>query len=213
MEKKKNKKYFNEKDFVKKLLIYQESCKEENKNEIIEQQLIMDIEKIVGAIIHKHGFYRFEGEDIDDLRQHALENCYKSLVKFIPGKGTAFNYFTKISKMSLLNYTIRREKHRGHSDVMEQIDLEDPQKNNFDFFLENLEENFFKIIDKLNPEEKQKNEKIAVMILDYIRKNRVFESKTDLYSHGKAFGIKNSDVRNFINKFKEHKNILFDNIN
>ena len=94
--------------------------------------------------------------------------------------------------MSLMNYTVRREKHRNHHDIGDSlIEIQDRKYVDFDYFMENVEENIFKIIEQeLDPVYQNKYEKIASIILDYMRKNKNFISKTDLYQHGKKFWCK-----------------------
>ena len=138
----KRKNYFNEKDFREKIKRYQDTCVVEGKvviikDELLERNLMESIKKIVCAVIYKYGYWEHEGEEVDDLEQHAMENCYKKLTSFNPINGTAFNYFTKIARVSLLNYTLRREKHRNQVDVEEELDLESRTENNFNFFYRN----------------------------------------------------------------------------
>ena len=45
-----------------------------------------------------------------------------------------------------------------------------------------------------------------------MRKTKKFISKTDLYTHGKNFGVKNSDIRNFIANMQPHNEALFEGI-
>ena len=211
--------YFNEKEFKINLLKYQETCIIEDNiiiksDKEIEHYLMKNLTTLAGAVIFNYGYWNYEGEEIDDLKQHALENCFKQLIKFSPEKGSTFNYFTKICRMSLMNYTVRREKHRKHLDIGDStIEIVDKSQTDFDYFMDNVEENLFKIIDKLDPIYQEKYEKIASIILDYMRKNKNFISKTDLYTHGKNFGVKNSDIRNFVADIQPYKDILFEGIN
>lgn len=203
--------YFNEETFQKKILEYQKTCKlnEDNiiieKNEKIEYEITKDIEKIIAAIINRYNYWIWE--TVEDMKQHAALECFKNYLKFTPEKGTAFNFFSRIAKMCLFNYTTRRQKHRGHSDISEEKFIISRSENNFDLFLDNLEENLFKIInDNFENETLIKYEKIASIILEYLKENKNFAGKSDLYSFARGFGMRNSDIRKFIldvGKFKE----------
>ena len=101
---KKTRKYFDEGVFrktleeYKKTLVFRDKLVV-SKNDKLETSLILQIEKIVNAIIIVYRYYIFE--DYDDLKQHALNAYYTNFLKFTPDKGSAFNYFSIISKISL----------------------------------------------------------------------------------------------------------------
>jgi len=213
MAKKKKSNYFNEEEFQKNLREYQNSAIVRDgvtvqKNEKIEAYLVKEVEKIVNAIIMVYRYYIFE--DYEDLRQHALQACYTNFLKFNPNKGTCFNYFSLISKMSLLNYTSRRKKHRNHSNIEEQIDLNARKEINYDMFFEDLESTLFNIIDEnYIGEQRKKYNKVASLIIDYLRKTNKFVSKSDLYSWIRSFGIKNNVVREFVKEMGQHNTKIF----
>lgn len=105
-------KYFNEEHFRQTLEAYKKSLlfrddKIVSKDEKLEYDLVKQVEKIVNAIIIVYRYYIFE--DYEDLKQHALNACFSNFLKFNPEKGTAFNYYSIIAKISLLNYTDRKK--------------------------------------------------------------------------------------------------------
>jgi len=200
---KKTKDYFDEAKFRVMLEEYQKTTIiNENKvvvecNRALEEKLVKEIEKIVVAIIIIYRYYIFE--DYEDLKQHALNACYTNFMKFTPDKGTAFNYFSIISKISLLNYTDRKKKHRNHQNIDECLELENKEETNIEMVLDNLEYSLFSIIDE-NYIGKKREEytKMASIIIDYLKKTKKFVSKSDLYLWGRSLGAKNSQIREFI---------------
>jgi hypothetical protein len=208
-----NKNYFNEEEFQEQLKKYQQSAVVRDgvavqKDERVEAYLVTEVTKIVNAIIMVYRYYIFE--DYEDLRQHALQACYTNFLKFNPKKGTCFNYFSLISKMSLLNYTSRRQRHRNHSDIDEQLDLNASKEVNYEMFFEELEITLFNIIDEnYVGEQRKKYIKVATLIIEYFRKTRKFISKSDLYSWIRSFGIKNNVVREFIKEMSQYNTKIF----
>jgi len=178
------------------------------KNEALEKKLTKEVMKIVNAIIMVYRYYIFE--DYEDLQQHALEACYKNFMKFNPKKGTSFNYFSLISKISLLNYTDRRQKHRNHHNIEDQIDLESRKDVNYEMFFDDLEDTLFGIIDEnFIGNRRKKYIKIASLIIDYLRKTKKFVSKSDLYSWCRSYAIKNTEVREFVKSISVYNTELF----
>ena len=181
------------------------------KDEKLERKLVNEITKIVNAIIIVYRYYIFE--DYEDLKQHALNACYTNFVKFNPQKGTCFNYFSIISKISLLNYTDRRKKHRNHNNIEDQLNLEGKSYANYDLILDDLEDTLFGIIDEnYIGNRRKKYIKIASLIVDYLRKTKKFVSKSDLYSWCRSYGIKNTDVREFVKEMSNHNAEIFDGV-
>lgn len=208
-----NKNYFNEEEFQEGLKKYQQTAIVRDgvavqKDEKIEIYLVTEVTKIVNAIIMVYRYYIFE--DYEDLKQHALQACYTNFLKFNPKKGTCFNYFSLISKMSLLNYTSRRQRHRNHSDIEDQVHLNASKEVNYEMFFEDLESTLFNIIDEnYIGEQRKKYIKVASLIIEYFRKTRKFVSKSDLYSWIRSFGIKNNVVREFIKEMQQHNEKIF----
>lgn len=190
-------------------LEYNEDGEVIKKNELVEQKLTLEILKIVKAVINKRRYYVFE--DYDDLIQHGIMNCFTNFAKFNTSKGSAFNFFTKISHTSLLNYTLRRKKHRVHTDIETQDQLIGRYSQNKDFFFDNLEVSLFKIIDEnFVGNRRKKYVMISSLILDYMKKTEKFISKSDLYSWMRSYGIKNVEVREFIRSIEQYSEHIFD---
>lgn len=179
------------------------------KDERLEQLLVIEVLKIVKAVINRWRFYIYE--DYDDLIQHGIMNCYTNFAKFNTSKGSAFNFFTKISRMSLLNYTTRRKKHRVHTDIETQEHLEGRYSQNKEFFFDSLEISLFKIVDEnFVGNRRKKYVAISSLMLDYMRKTEKFISKSDLYSWMRSYGIKNVEVREFVRSVERYNENIFD---
>jgi hypothetical protein len=131
-------------------------------------------------------------------------------MKWTKEKGTAFNFFSIISKRSLLNYTDRRKKHRNHNDIAEHIDLYDNKTMNFDFYLEEVRDNLIDIINGSFVGKRRKNYiEISLILTDYLFKTKKFVSKTDFYSWARSYGKRSIDIREFMKAMKEHGTELF----
>lgn len=175
----------------------------------LEERLMKEIAKIVNAIIMVYRFYIFE--EYEDLKQHAMQACYTNFMKFHPSKGTCFNYFSIISKRSLVNFTDRKKKHRNLLDISDQIDLEGSRDINYENLFDDLEDTLFEIIDEnfIGPKRK-KYVKITSLIIDYLRKTKKFISKSDLYSWCRSYGIKNTEVREFVKSMENFSVEIFE---
>jgi len=199
--------YFDEEKFLEMLFEFQRTAVTKVnsegktitiiKNEYLEGKITEEVSKIVKAIIQVYRYYVFE--PYEDCFQHGMEACFKNYLKFNPEKGTAFNYFSWIAKTSILNYTDRKKRHRNHADIEELTTHYYEDAQNFDFFLENLEDVLFRVIDEnFLGKKRKKYLKIATVILEYIETTRKLVSKTDMYKSAKSWGISSSEIRSYI---------------
>ena len=220
IEKKKPKKnnYFDEKKVSTWILEYQHTAVREIdsggietivwKDLVLEEKIMTEVIKIVKAIIQVYRYYIFE--DYDDCLQHGSMSCFQNFMKWTPPKGTCFNFFSIISKRSLLNYTDRRKKHRNHNDIAEQIDLYDSKTMNFDFYLEEFRDNLIEIVNNNFVGKKRKGFiEISLILVDYLFKTKKFVSKTDFYSWARSYGKRSIDIREFMKAMREHGAELF----
>lgn len=221
MEKKSPKNYFNEEYVTRLILEYQKTAvteKDENgkikilkKDKELERKITIEVEKIVKAIIQVYRYYIFE--PYEDCLQHGLMSCYTNFIKWTPKKGTAFNYFSIIAKRSLLNYTDRRQRHRNHSDIEEQVDLHGKEYINFDFYNDEIKDTIISIINSNYLGKKRKKYiKISLLLHDYLYKTKKFVSKTDFYSWCRSVGMRSIDVREFMNAIRKNGLELFEDV-
>jgi len=212
------KNYFDE-DYVRGLIKeYQTTTQytvgEKNKIKIIskddklENKITDEIMKIVKAIIQLYRYYIFE--PYEDCVQHGIHACYTNYLKFDIEKGTAFNYFSWIVKRSLLNYTDRRKKHRGHADVDMQVDLIAHKTSDVDNFADDFERTFIGIINENFLKQKRRDYlQISGLMAEYIRKNKKFISRTDMFNFVKSFGFKAKEIKVFMADIIPYRSDLF----
>jgi len=212
---KKKKMYFDEKAFQvllkehKEKAIFDEEGKVVYKDRKIEEKLCKEIVKVVNAVIYVHSFQIHE--PFEDLQQHAMIACFTNFLKFDKSKGTAFNYFSLITKKSCLNYTTRKQRHRGHQDIDDHSEvLEERKEFNIQNFSDDLESKFLQIVDEnFVGETRKKYLKISVLIADYIKKTQKFINKTDLFSWIRSYGLKTVDIKEFIKDISIYKKDIF----
>lgn len=203
--------YFSEPDAQRLISIYKNSLvivdgTVVGKNEKVEAEIMDMVRKIVIAIINNYRYYIFE--EYEDLIQAGLEACYKGLPRYKEDKGTAFNYFSLIAKIHLLNYTDRRKKHRGHLDIEEQQEIEGCSEESFELMLSNLKNNLFYRIDRNFVRNKRKKyTKITLILVDYLEKSKKIINKSDLYAWSRSYGVKPVEIREY---FADVGNILDD---
>ena len=194
--------YFDEKAFKLMISEYQKSCVFMNgivihKDVVLERKITIEVMKIVEAIINQYRYHVFE--DKEDLRQEGIKACFSNFTKFSPEKGSAFNFFSIITKIHLLNYTDRRKRHRNLVDVDECLEVPACIETNYTLFFENLEVTLFKIVDENWVGTRRKRYvRISAIILDYLRKSQKFVSRSDLYAWSRSWGVKSSLVREYI---------------
>lgn len=204
MAEKKN--YYDEKKVQELIRIYKEQTIFENgvcisRNVKSENELVKEVQKIVAAIIFTYGYQRFE--PYEDLMQHGMMACIPNFLKFSAQYGTSYNFFSLIAKKSLLNYTIRRKRHRNGVEF-EKIKNVVRNDGEYDFsnFIADIEDDMFFIIDQnFIGTKRKKHTKTASLIIEYLNKSQTFVSKSDLYCWCRSYGVKQNIVREFIKDF------------
>jgi len=168
----------------------------------LEEDITVEVQKLVKAIIYIYGYQRFE--PFDDLMQAGMLACFPNFLKFNKKNGTAFNFFSLISKRSLLNYTTRKKKHREVQDIADKVNIHSPKyQDDIDFSVDDLERVLSQIVDENFLGKKRNKFQIIVSIIcDYLRKNRKYIGKSDLYKFAGGYGMRSLDMREFINDVK-----------
>ena len=206
--------YYDNQQVEAWLLEYQNTAKldEEGnviwKNQLLEHKITLEVQKVVDAIINQYGYYKFESRD--DLQQHAVFDCYKNYMKFKTEKGTSFNFFSLIAKVTLLNFTTRKKKHRMNFDIEDQVSIHSKETNNFSLFIQDLERMLYRINDEnfLRAKRRKQNQIIAVLI-DYLNTHRVFVGKQHMNNYFRSFGIKSNEFRDFIKEMAKYNPEIF----
>lgn len=197
--------YFDNKLIEEKIAEY----KIENnfkKRKDLEVFIMLSIKEIIKRIITFYNFTRFEEKE--DLEQHAMEACFKSIKNFNPlhpKYSSAFNWFSLVSKRSLLNYTLRKRKHRGHLDIDDFFTLEyknnELSKNFLEIELQNklinlIETNFL-------GQQKTNYINLTYIIIGYLMKTKKFK-KTDFYAWARSCGYNSLLCREYIKSVGKH---------
>lgn len=169
----------------------------------LEEKITIEVMKLVKAIIYIYGYHRFEHPD--DLMQAGMLACFPNYLKFDEKNGTAFNFFSLIAKRSLLNYTTRKKKHREVQSIEDKINIRSPKYNdNIDFFVDDMERTLSMIVDENFLGKKRKKFIIIVAIIcDYLKKNKKYIGKSDLYKFAGGYGMRSLDMREFIGEMKK----------
>ena len=168
----------------------------------LEEDITIEVQKLVKAIIYIYGYQRFE--PFDDLMQAGMLACFPNFLKFNEKNGTCFNFFSLISKRSLLNYTTRKKKHREVQDIEDKVNIRSPNyRDDIDFSVDDLERVLSNLVDENFLGKKRNKFQIIVSIIcDYLRKNRKYIGKSDLYKFAGGYGMRSLDMREFINEVK-----------
>lgn len=208
--------YFDE-ERVKHLIVdvYQPSLVYDDNGKIIsrdieaEEEILQSLLLIVRAIINKYMYWRFDS--VEDLEAEGLSACWKYLPRYVPGKGTAFNLFSILCKMDLLNYTLKMKRHRLTADIDICPDIEQKQETNYDLFFEDLEVTFLKIIDEHFIKEKRKKYiELTSILIEYLVKNKNIVGKNDLFSAFREYGYKTTDYKAFIEDMMQFKDQFYE---
>ena len=168
--------------------------------ETLGSDIMIDVQEIVSRIISCYDFSGFE-EKLD-LFQHASEACFKSIPKFDvhhPKYSSAFNWFSLVAKRSLLNYTIRKKKHRGHQCIDDHFEIEHTKREIDTNYLErDFLNKVTEIIDKNFLGQKRTNyTNITIILINYLVKTRKFK-KNDFYAWARSHGFTNSVCREYL---------------
>ena len=198
-EKKVKDNYFDNPKVEGMIDVYQ-NMEVSRERETLGSDIMIDVQEIVSRIISCYDFSRFEEKP--DLFQHASEACFKSIPKFDvhhPKYSSAFNWFSLVAKRSLLNYTIRKKKHRGHQCIDEHFDIEYRKREiSTDYLERDLVNKIIEIVDKNFLGQKRLNYiNITVILANYLVKTRKFK-KNDFYAWARSHGFTNSICREYL---------------
>lgn len=211
--------YFDEELVSNLIFDYQKSAiREKNsegietvvwKDERLEELITLEVLKIVKAIIQVYRYYIFE--PYDDCLQHGIMSCYTNFMKWTPEKGTCFNFFSIISKRSLLNYTDRKKRHRNLSDIDDHTEIHAKAFSSFDHYIEHdLKTTLIEIVNENYVGKMRKRFlSISVILSDYLLKTKKYVSKTDFYSWARSYGMRSIDIREFVKEISKHDVELF----
>jgi hypothetical protein len=208
--------YFDEARVVDLIINhYQPSLKYDENGKIIardseaEEEILANLLLVAKAIINKYSYWRFCSNE--DLESECLKECWKYLPKFTTEKGTAFNLFSIICKMHLLNYTLKLKKYRLTADIDIHPEVQAEDETRYSLFFEALEGQFLKTINEHYLKEKRiKYIQLSSILMEYLVKNRMVVGKNDLISSFREYGFKSSDYKDFIKEMSKYKLGFYD---
>lgn len=180
----------------------------ERASKEVEKEIMSNLFLIANAIINKYRFWRFE--PLEDLQAEALKAMWYYLPNFTPGKGSAFDLFSIISKRHLLNYTIKRYRHRLVTDIDACYDVANPEQINYNLFFDTLEKSFLDVIDRHFVGAKRKKYiELTSILIEYLVKNVRIVGKNDLLSAFKEYSYKSTDYKKFIEEMSKYKEAIY----
>ena len=202
------------------ILIYLDYPIEERKVDpealYLREKIIVEVVKIVNAIIFTHKFTVWE--DYNDLQQEATEACIKALEKFNPNfitskgvKATAFNYFSLTAKRCLKYYTIRNKKNRDNQPIEDhQFHLEADENHIMtdDIAMEAIISKIRSIVDD------NKNAKflgLVDILEEYLNKIGTF-NKRDFFRFCKFKGWSPNLIRKFMAIIKDNRDDIYQEV-
>ena len=128
--------YWNEQEIKPKIIEYQNTIDEDERNKIYTNHIHEPLMKLIKAQINTHKFNRFE--DFDVLISVALENAYKSLNKYnanhwVDNKNRyarTFDYLSLVVKQSMYYYTKKNELKRRNKNIGDFYNINSEEEEN-----------------------------------------------------------------------------------
>lgn len=199
----------NEESIKKELDVIRE------KSSFILDKIMNETSKVIKGVIFKAQFHK--REKYETCFQIAAEACLKSLKRFNPEYGTAFNYLSLTAKNSIRYHLIKKLKKKDLSLDYEYLDEDNLKLKNIikqeEKILEDLEiENLIiTILDLIEKEDSiKKSLKIATKELrDYLFYSKGKYDKKEFFKWAKSDGVSSNVLRKFIRFLRDHKDILY----
>jgi DNA-directed RNA polymerase specialized sigma subunit len=183
----------------------------------LQDDVMSHASDVIKGVIFRAKFHKREKFDV--CYQIAIEACLKSLQRFTPEKGTAFNYLSLTAKKAILYYLIKKNKKRTLSLDYEYMSEEKLKLSNLikqeEKIVRNLEiENLIDTIMNLVQENKETKSlnKVADKMRDYLFYTQGKYDKKDFFKWAKADGISSNLLRRYVKFLKENRDILYENV-
>jgi len=169
---------------------------------------------VVKGVIFKARFHK--RERFETCYQIAIEACLKSLPRFDPEKGTAFNYLSLTGKKSIFYYLIKKNKKKTLSLDYEYMSEEKLKLSNLikqeekvvrSLEIENLIDTIMNLIQ--DKKENRSLSKVADEMRDYLFYTQGKYDKKDFFKWAKADGISSNLLRRYVKFLKEHRDSLY----
>ena len=181
---------------------------------LLQDDIMSSASDVVKGVIFKARFHK--RERFDTCYQIAIEACLKSVLRFNPEKGTAFNYLSLTAKKAIFYYLIKKNKKKTLSLDYEYMDEDKLKLSNLvkqeEKIVRNLEiENLVDTIHNLIQEKKENRSlaKVAEEMREYLFYTQGKYDKKDFFKWAKADGISSNLLRRYIKFLKEHREFLY----
>ena len=180
----------------------------------LQDDVMSSASDVVKGVIFKARFHK--RERFETCYQIAIEACLKSLPRFDPEKGTAFNYLSLTAKKAIFYYLIKKNKKKTLSLDYEYMSEEKLKLSNLikqeEKTVRSLEiENLIDTIMNLIQERKENRSlaKVADEMRDYLFYTQGKYDKKDFFKWAKADGISSNLLRRYVKFLKEHRDELY----
>ena len=185
--KKKSKSYYFDLNVQNKIIEYQNSKCDKEKNTLYEHHIFPAFEDLVQSLVSVYGF-KSTNEDINHLKSDCVTFLFETIYKWSPDKGTkAFSYFNVVAKNWLTIQSRRLLKIQRRSAYIddpdslnskEKSELFDREYIDSDKMMSQKEETFNKILEMINYVEDQLKDENDIKCCFAIKK--VFNSIEEL---------------------------------
>jgi len=196
--------YFDNDYTEKKIALYKKT-----KNVKYRNDAIVEIGKIVNAIINLYRYWRYEERDV--LENEGYIACLKAIEKFDPNKfksksSLAFRYFSLVIKKHLAFITCKESKFKNRNNVTDDMNPFVGKHHDSILFNHNQDiselmiffENclFFSLKKKL---------RVIGYLKRYVEMNQKHFDKKGFISYAKGYGITQSYVRKILKEVETSK--------
>lgn len=177
-------------------------------------EIMQETSKVIKGVIFRAQFHK--REKYDTCFQIATEACIKSLRRFNPEFGTAFNYLSLTAKNSIRYHLIKKAKKKSLSLDFEYMDddnlklknlIKQEEKTLRSLEIENLSDTILVIIEEEN--EQKGLITVAQELREYLFYNQGKYDKKEFFKWAKSDGVSSNLLRKFIKFIKEHKDRLY----
>lgn len=184
------------------------------KSKLALEKIMFQTCKVIKGVIFRAQFHK--KEKYDTCFQVAVEACIKSLPRFNPEEGTAFNYLSLTAKKSIIYYLIKRNKKKvlsleydylGDENLNLKNLIKQEEKTLRNLEIENIIDTILNLIYEENQHESLAN--VAKELKEYLFYNQGKYEKKDFFKWAKADGVSANLLRKFTKFLKEHKDVLY----
>ena len=177
------------------MLKYQEGLKNGVDDPTIMYPFTSQLQQLIRAVIFSHKIQRFHN-DLNELEQEAMVEVYASFKRFNADKGSAFNYFSFVTKQHLKNWTQTKNKKDWKTSEYNDIIYTSNASSEIDdqFAFEDMLSSI-----NISPE----LEVILQAIIDVISTHKIY-NKRDIIKYLTQEGYQRKDINTVFKKLSKH---------